>query len=142
MPLVCPRLRHHVNDRAARTTEFGREAVLIDLKFLYRFLRKLIRRSGAGAAERLAKERVVIIRAIHLQTVESSLLPSHCKVAGPRWFSDDPRSKRRKVQEVAAIHRQILNGSFIDSRSDRRARRLDDLTLGRDIDHRGGPANL
>ena len=97
MTFVRAGLRDDIDDRAAGAAELSRKAVLIHLKFLDRLFGKLVRRARARAAERLAEESVVVVRAVDLQAVERAFLSADRQVAccaldralrpGVRWRS-------------------------------------------------------
>src|SRR5688572_28537868 len=129
MPFVSAGLGDHIDDGTAGTAELSRKAVLIHLKFLDRLYRKLVWRARTGAAERLAEESVVVVGAVDLQAVESSLLSSNRQVACARWFAHHSRRQGREVEKVATVDRQVFNCALVDDRGNRSTRRLNDLTL-------------
>ena len=82
MELVRARLGHDVDDRAAGAAVLGRVGVRVDLELLHRVLRELVRRAaGTGAAEGLAEERVVVVRAVDDERVERAALAGEADVA-------------------------------------------------------------
>ena len=62
---ICSRFGNYVDHGAAGASQLGRVAVAVDLELLHRVLTELIRcATGAGAAQRLSKESVVIVGAV------------------------------------------------------------------------------
>jgi hypothetical protein len=124
--IVRARLRDDVDDRAARAPELRRKAVLVDLKLFHRLFRELVGRAHARASERLTEEGVVVVRAVNLQAVQSSLLAADGEVALPRRVAHDAGRERGEVQIVATADGQIFDVALVDRRRDGGARRLDD----------------
>ena len=139
--IVRARLRHDVDDGATGAAVLGRVGVVVDLELLYRVLRELVRRAaGAGAAEGLAEERVVIVRAIDDERVERAALSGEADVAGAHVLHHAGR-RENEVDEVASIDRQVLNRCLVHDRAHLCALRFDERSSGRD-GHRLGDADF
>ena len=123
-----------VDHGAAGAAVLGGERVRVDLEFLHRVLAELVRgTSGAGAADGLAEERVVVVRPVDDQAVERAALTGEADIAGADVARDAGR-EQREVDEVAAIDGQVLHRRFGDRRADLRAAGLEDRRAARDVD--------
>ena len=123
-----------VDHGATGAAILGGERVRVDLEFFYRVLAELIRgTSGAGAADGLAEERVVVVRSVDDQAVERAALTGEADVAGANIARDTGR-EQREVDEVAAVDGQVLHRRFGDRRADLRAAGLEDRRAARDVD--------
>ena len=114
MKFVRPGARDNVDDRATGTTELRREAVLVDLKLLHRFFGKLVWRANTAAPESLTEEGVVVIHAVNLKIIKSSLLAADGDVAAARAVYHHARRERGEVLIITPVDRQILDGFLID----------------------------
>ena len=75
---------------------------------------ELVRRAArAGAADRLAEERVVVVGAVDDEAVQRAALAGEADVAGAH-VGRDARRQQRKVDEVAAVDRQVPHRRFAD----------------------------
>src|SRR6266446_4591811 len=111
-----------VGDRAAGASELGGVAAAVDLELFHRIDAELVRRAaGAGTAEGLAVEIVVVIAAIHLQIVERAAQAAEAEIAGADIARDAGR-KQEKRQEIAAVHTQIRYLVIVDRGGDAGAR--------------------
>src|SRR5260370_22147453 len=65
MKFIGSRFGNNINHSSAGPAEFGGIAVGVDLEFLHRILRELVRSAaGAGAAQGLPEERLVVVGAV------------------------------------------------------------------------------
>ena len=124
--VVRARLRDHVDHGAAGAAVLGGVAVGVDLELLHGVLAELVRRAaGAGAAEGLAEEGVVVVGAVDDDAVQRAALAGEADVAAARIL-DHARRGQDEVDEVAAVDGEVLDRLVVDDRGDFRLRRLDE----------------
>src|SRR4051794_15411467 len=132
--LVRARLGNDVDDAPARAAVLGRVGVGVDLELLHGVLRKLVRRAArAGAAERLAEEGVVIVRAVNDERIQCAALAGEADVA-EAYVAHDAGRGQREVDEAPAVGRQVLNRSLANHRGHRGAAGIDQRCRGGDGD--------
>src|SRR5207302_4134622 len=89
---------------ASSAAEFGGIAVSIDLELLHGVLAELVRCAPrTGAAERLAKEGVVVVGAVNGQRVERPALPAEAEVAATDVLNHC-RGEQHEIHEIAAVY--------------------------------------
>src|SRR5205814_2156746 len=98
---------------------------------------KLVRSAArARAADRLAEVRVVVVRAIDDEGIESAALSGKADVAAAH-VEGDARSEERKIDEVAAVCGEVFNGYIIHGGAYLTAGGFDDGRFIRDGDGLG-----
>ena len=105
--------RDHVDHRPTRVPEFRGIGVRIHLKFLHRVFAELVGRAARPRpAIGLPEERVVVVRSIHDEGIESAALARKADVPATNVECDAGREER-KVDEIASIRREVLNRNII-----------------------------
>ena len=85
MKIVGAALGDYVEHAASGASDFSRIPVGRHLIFLNGVLTESVRAAASsGAAHRLAEERIVGIRSIHLEAIRSAALAAEGKIARPR----------------------------------------------------------
>ena len=111
--IVATGLGDHVDHRTACVAEFRGICVGIDLEFLHRVFAKLVRSAArSGAADGLAEEGVVVVRAIDDEGIESSALAGKADIASAN-VEGDAWSEEHEIDEVAAVGGEVFDGDII-----------------------------
>src|SRR5207249_5708534 len=99
--IVGAGLGDHVDHSSAGVAKFGGISIGIDLEFLDRVFAELVRSAArASAADGLAEEGVVVVRAVNDQGIYSAALPGKADVAAAH-VEGDAWSEEREIDEVA-----------------------------------------
>jgi hypothetical protein len=137
MEIVGAGFGHHVDHCPAGVSELRGISVGIYLKLLHGVFAELVRSAArSGAADGLAKEGVVVVRAIDDEGIESAALSGKADVAtsnveGHAW------SEEHEIDEVAAVSGEVFNGHIIHRGAHLTARGFDDGRFVRDGDGLG-----
>src|SRR5437773_9914130 len=98
--------RDDVEHAAAGASDFGRESVGIDLKFLYRTLAES-RRTKTASACGLTKEQIIRIGTVHQHRIARTSLATKSEIAVPSRISNDPGRQNGQSENTSNDDRQI-----------------------------------
>src|SRR5260370_40926929 len=85
----------------------------MDLKFLPRVFAELVRSAArSSAADRLAEEGVVVVRAVDNEGIESAALSGKADIAAA-YVEGDAWSKKHEINEVAAVGGGVFNRHIV-----------------------------
>ena len=111
--IVSAGLGDHVDHSAASVAELSGICVGIDLEFLHRVFAELVRSTArSSAADGLAEEGVVVVRAIDDQGIESAALSGKADVAAA-YVEGDTWSKEYEIDEVTTVCGEVFNGHIV-----------------------------
>ena len=103
----------HVNHRSASMSQLGGITAGIHLEFLYRIFAELIGSAPrSSAADGLAEEGVVIVRAVDDEGIEGAALACKADVA-TAYVEGDAWGEEHEIDEVAAVCGEVFNGHII-----------------------------
>ena len=137
MKCVATGFGDDVNHCSASMAELGGITAGIHLEFLYRIFAELIGSAPrSSAADGLAEEGVVIVRAVDDEGIEGAALACKADVAtayveGDAWGEED------EIDEVAAVCGEVFNGHIIHRGAHLTTRCFDDGGFIRDGDGLG-----
>ena len=135
MPGIGAGLRDHVDDAAARASDFGRVAVGVHLELLHRILAEAVRiPARAAAAGGLSEEYIVAVGAIDQEAIRGAALATEGKIAAAGRVANDAGRKGGEVEEVAPVNGQIADLLRRYGGAGLRTRAFDQRRLGRDAD--------
>src|SRR5260370_22829842 len=85
----------------------------MDLKFLPRVFAELVRSAArSSAADRLAEERAVVVRAVDNEGIESAALSGKADIAAA-YGEGHACSKKHEINEVAAVGAEVFNRHIV-----------------------------
>ncbi len=124
MEVIGTAARDDVKHAAAGPSDFSRESVGIDLKFLYRTLAES-RRTKTASACGLTKEQIIRIGTVHQHRIARTSLATKSEIAAPSRIPNDTGSQNGQIEKTSTVDRQIGDGAHIDCGRHIRTRRFD-----------------